>query len=129
MRMMRSRTTLCNQRLQMPSKRVSPKNGPTSWPIYNLQFIEMPDAAPDYSMQSTTPDALRASFTEKLPDIMTHLPNLQFVEMHDPTVRSQGSQDQGQGVMPSLRMAISFLIRLCGGPRSSTALGRNFSME
>ena len=52
------------------------------------------DAAPDYIMQSTTPDALRASFTEKWPDIMAHLPNLQFIEMHDPTDCSQGSNDQ-----------------------------------
>ena len=45
-------------------------------------------------MQSTTPDALRASFTEKWPDIMAHLPNLQFIEMHDPTDCGQGSNDQ-----------------------------------
>ena len=45
-------------------------------------------------MQSTTPDALRASFTEKWPDIMAHLPNLQFIEMHDPTDCGQSSNDQ-----------------------------------
>ena len=52
------------------------------------------DAAPDYIMSSTSPDALRASFTEKWPDIMAHLPNLQFIEMHDPTDCRQGSNDQ-----------------------------------
>ena len=31
------------------------------------------DAVPDYIMQSTTPNALKASFTKKWPDIMAHL--------------------------------------------------------
>ena len=48
----------------------SPKVARHHGPSTNLQFIDVPEAAPDYIMQSTTPDALRASLTEKWPDIM-----------------------------------------------------------
>lgn len=42
------------------------------------------EAAPDYLMSQTTPDAFRASFTKTYPEIMKNIPNLEFVEQYDP---------------------------------------------
>jgi len=42
------------------------------------------EASADYLMQETTPIAMRASLTKLYPDIMKHLPDLQFIEQHDP---------------------------------------------
>lgn len=58
------------------------------WPRTPIrQFIivnDINDAASDYIMQSTTPNALHAAMTKLWPDIMNRLPNLQFIEQHDP---------------------------------------------
>jgi hypothetical protein len=51
---------------------------------HHVILNDVDDAASDYIMQSTTPDALRASFTKMFPEIMAVLPNVQFLEQYDP---------------------------------------------
>ena len=45
---------------------------------------------PDYQSD----DSQKNSTTTKWPDIMAHLPNLQFIERHDPADCTQGSHDK-----------------------------------
>ncbi|KAK4693931.1 hypothetical protein P7C71_g3559, partial [Lecanoromycetidae sp. Uapishka_2] len=58
------------------------------WPRVPVrQFIIVQDvneAASDYIMHTATPDALHAAMSKLWPDIMARLPNLQFIEQHDP---------------------------------------------
>lgn len=57
-----------------------PRRAIREWVIVN----NVDDAAPDYLMSATTPDALKASMIKMFPDIMARVPNLQFIEQHDP---------------------------------------------
>ena len=58
------------------------------WPRTAIrEFIilnNIDDAAPDYLMATTTPEALKEAFIKKFPHIMAQVPNVQFVEQHDP---------------------------------------------
>ena len=47
------------------------------------------EAAPDYIMQYSTPDALRESFMEKWPEIMKNIPRLHFLEQYNPEDHKQ----------------------------------------
>ena len=42
------------------------------------------DAAPDYLMQVTTPAAIKAALIKLHPDIMKRIPEIHFIEQHDP---------------------------------------------
>ena len=42
------------------------------------------DAAPDYLMQATTPAAMKAALTKLHPNIMNRIPEIHFIEQHDP---------------------------------------------
>ena len=61
---------------------------------HHVILNDVDDAASDYVMQSTTPDALRASFTKMFPEIMASLPHLQFIEQYDPEDCSPGAHSQ-----------------------------------
>lgn len=58
------------------------------WPRTPIrQFIivnDINEAASDYIMQNTTPNALQVTMKKLYPDIMARLQNLQFIEQHDP---------------------------------------------
>ena len=47
------------------------------------------EAAPDYIMQHSTPNALRESFTKMWPDIMKSIPKLDFLEQYNPEDHKQ----------------------------------------
>ena len=137
--LMQPRTILCNQRIQTPSERVSPKSGPTSCGpgllyaindsrssgkylsiVNHIQFISLPW----YRCRRV---CCRCEPSERVSPKRGSTswpiyPTCFFSKcMTPPSAVRAHIQVQGQGVMPSLRMAISFLIRLCDGSRSSTA--------
>ena len=51
---------------------------------HHVILQDVNEAAPDYLMQSSTPAALRASLTKLYPNIMKHIPEIQFIEQYDP---------------------------------------------
>ena len=51
---------------------------------HHVILQDVNDAAPDYLMNATTPAALRGSLTKLYPNLMRHIPDIQFIEQYDP---------------------------------------------
>jgi hypothetical protein len=91
-----------------------PRGGVPSVRVY-IVLEDLEDAAAEYIQEPTTTQVLLESFNDNHPDLMAHLPNLQFIEQYDPEDIGDAAVSQPYAYVASRAVTLPDKARPKGG--------------